>query len=173
MQLLAVLLSPLSFWPILLTKVSAVALNWVAAATRDIGPRVRVAAEAALLQLLPAVDETVPFDDAWVQRLCGLLEHDSPRVVLSVLRALERVGDERAVTSLRRVTYDERPGIAEEAAKALAVAEERARRKRDPAVLVRPAIAPADTLLRAAHGSNAGSQELLVRPGIPDEDIDV
>jgi hypothetical protein len=103
-----------------------------------------------------------------------LITHD-PNLARAVLRALEQVGDERAVPSVRRVaearcSSPKLEALQREARECLAALNARLERERPGKTLLRPAAAPetpAELLLRPACGAGETDADKLLRPGSP------
>ncbi len=118
----------------------------LAEAASAVNPRVRAAAISALKQVLAATGENSYGEvrSEVVPSLCKLLSHREVDVVIKALRALESVGDGRAVYPVRRVAErSPAPALQIEAARVLPVLIERRRLVEDPVMLLRPVTWPA------------------------------
>lgn len=130
----------------------------------------------ALLKLLPRVTaaDASFISDSQMEALLALLVVEnqdvlpsarSPELPLLILKALEEIGDSRAIGPVRRLTTGRRNLLYHEAAReCLAVLEKRSKKQDYHRTLLTPASeAPQETLLRAAALSETTPPEQLLR----------
>jgi hypothetical protein len=136
---------------------------------------IRTAAENALTRLLPRISEENSdlLSAEQVQTLCWVMgKRLNPDLGLSILQAMEHVGSEDALPTIRAIANGGR-GIAgleivqNAAKKCLPLVEARAAREHDAQTLLRAstqADEPSEMLLRPAGGTVGVDQDLLLRP---------
>jgi len=137
--------------------------------------RVRLAAEKALPKVLENVgpQHYRNLQPDPIPGLCKVLESWQSELALSVLRALELIGDNRTQQVVRRTArVAASADVKSQAGKTLAAIEARIAKERDAERLLRPAVEPASQdslLLRPAKGSDCVDLALL-RPAEPHQD---
>jgi len=168
------------------------AVNALAVAWQDGDSATRQVAAEALERLLPQLraSDAPLISEAGMSGLLSILSYRnvSPPLWLAVLRALEQVGDARAIPAVKRVVSLPVPAsvalrvarafdpagverlieeIQSAARETLAALEERAELERQRNLLLRPAQASVeeDRLLRPASGASESPAEQLLRPG--------
>jgi hypothetical protein len=138
----------------------------------------RMLASSALQDILPqlqASDDHL-LNDEQRNRLYNVLKRarfkqDGPLMV-AILKALEQIGDEKALPMAENLSKIEPRNGMERSVKAAALEclpalTERVEKRRRAQTLLRPAAAPdnpAEVLLRPAHGASPGDPEKLLRP---------
>ncbi len=141
--------------------------------------RVRKAAQTSLDSCIGAIrashygnlpPEVIP-------TLCKLLKTAGPDRKLAILQALAYAGDGRAVDAVRPLTEDPLSDrIRDLAARVLPILEARKAQETAAATLLRPSSLqgePSLVLLRPAAGVASVSDELLLRPAVPNEEVHV
>ncbi len=155
------------------------AVGILAVVVQERDPQLKHQALQALANLLPRVRASDgPFIDAeGMQALIELLTEAPETVQLSLLQALEQIGDERAVPAVRtlRDSPEVRADIRQAAADCLPTLHQRAQLARDSATLLRASSSErpgeaAAQLLRPAKASLAQTDNLL-RPSISSADV--
>jgi hypothetical protein len=142
----------------------AEALQYGGADTRD-------AARRTLLRLLPKMQSSDASRLSDRQRDClyALLESSDTELVLAILKALEQIGDDRAVLYVEALTVSRDTAIREAAVACLPFLKARAEQQRLSQTLLRASRA-ADTtpelLLRPARGTGETDPQQLLRPGV-------
>jgi hypothetical protein len=115
-------------------------------------------------------------DRETVPALCKLLiaHHVHPAIVPSIVEALGKIGDGRAVKPVEKIAKSAAgTPLGEAAERVLPILRERQQRENDPLRLVRAASAPSDFtnhLLRPAQDSGSSEARLLLRSSVPDEE---
>jgi hypothetical protein len=148
------------------------AVGVLAIALRDGDYTVQRVAEQALRDLLPRVRAS---DAAYIDReqmaaLLTLAEHGNAHMQTVLLRALEQIGDERAIPAVESlVAYGATTAVRRLASECLPYLTERVRLAREQSTLLRgsasPALAAASAqLLRPASGKETTPAEQLLRP---------
>jgi len=141
----------------------------LAAAMYDRDPRVAATAAAALSRTLPMLTKAHygRFGTEAVRRLCRLLQHPDERLVLDVLTALDKVGDPSAIRPVERLAKrSHSPTVQARVEALLPILYDRQRRAGESGRLLRPSTAPdapAEILLRPAHGTGETAPDLLLR----------
>lgn len=151
------------------------AVGVLAIAQRDGDALVRRGAEEALLKLLPRVraGDAAYITEKPMQALLSLLETGNDPLRIALLRALEQIGDERAIPYVNSLIVFGSPPVRRQAEQCQPYLEERARRARESATLLRASSAAAvitdpNHLLRPSYPSAPQTpKEHLLRPVQP------
>ena len=133
------------------------AVGVLAVALRDGDAPMRRLAETALLKLLPNVQASHAgfLDNDQVSALLAIGEQEDAALKVALLRALEQIGDSRAIPIVEQLLTDNWKMVRNQAAQCLPFLRERERRARESA-----------TLLRASDRNAAVSSAHLLRPAI-------
>jgi hypothetical protein len=147
--------------------------------------KVQNVAVSALTRLLPRLraSDADLLDDKQRTRLYNALDWGTPSYeadfLIAILKALEQVGDEKALRCVEnRAALEPQDADGRRVQKAATAClphlRERIEQERVAAILLRPAIAPADlgaTLLRPAQGVGDTDSTLLLRPVAEDDAV--
>jgi len=138
-------------------------------ALRSADSRLHASAREALLRVLGVVTEAHrgTLESAVVPELCDVLADSGDELGCAILAALERVGDGRAVYTVRQVARRGRtPLLRQGAAAVLPILVARAENERSARCLLRASQVPAgaDALLRPAPAAPDADPAVLLRP---------
>ncbi len=147
------------------------AVGVLAVALRDGDAPVQQLAETALLKLLPQVRAShAGYVDAdQMAALLSIAHGDDASLKVALLRALEQIGDSRAIPTVEHLLRDNWKIVRNQAEQCLPYLRERARRARESATLLRASHPAASSLpaqlLRPANDSSRSNQASeLLRP---------
>ena len=138
------------------------AVGALAVALRDGDQSIQHAASDALLNLLPRVraNHAAAITPDQMNALLELAFRSNFWMQIAVLKALEQIGDQRAIPVVQNLTLSSHKAVRDQANQCLPFLTERARRAKESATLLRGASSP---------GMTAGKGELL-RPALQQAD---
>lgn len=150
------------------------AVGVLAVVVRDGDRSVRRAANFALLTLLPRVraDHAAFITSDQMNALLELGFHSPPGMQIAVLKALEQVGDQRAIPVVENLVLSSQPDVREQASQCLPFLLARVRRSEQSATLLRGAANPGreasghELLRAAATASENTPADQLMRPTV-------
>lgn len=125
------------------------------------------------INMLKTLLPSLHMDDANViqldqqEALVKLLRHEDKGLVVAVLKALEQIGDERALVPVERLAMQTKyPQVQQAAQECLPYLQTRAQEKERVLTLLRPSDSPTapETLLRPTSAATDDAQEQLLRP---------
>jgi HEAT repeat protein len=138
------------------------------------------AAERALLAVLPTLTDAHygQLEADTIPNLCRILDGKRPcypvspeALTLAILNAFEKIGDGRAIPSVRHIASASYPACQEAAERLLPILIERQERDKNSGVLLRASEAPVsapEELLRPAAATTTSAPEQLLRPSASD-----
>jgi len=133
----------------------------------DKDPDVRKSLSPALKAHLPRVQATdrAQFTPEVMDALVKALDGKDRDLTLAILKALEQIGDGRALEAVERLASKSKDARVRQAAEeCLPALRESAEIARQSAILLRPAEAPADATLLRPAGKGEAEEALLLRP---------